>query len=119
MIRTGKAAGEQPLPSAFALDLEDHIWNYCIWVWPSHCREDVEKLEQVLQRPPRGSLGLARKLRKPFCWPGGEKEALIPASHFLMAVRGRLEPGSPSSQWKFLASFQGYLSSILMMITVL
>lgn len=53
MIRTGKAAGEQSLPSAFALDLEDHICSYCVWVWPSHCREDVEKLEQVLQRPPR------------------------------------------------------------------
>lgn len=53
MIRTGKAAGEQSLPSAFALDLEDHICRYCVWVWPSHCREDVEKIEQVLQRPPR------------------------------------------------------------------
>lgn len=67
MIRTGRAAGKQTLPSAF-LFLDEHIWSYF---------------------------------------------------HHLLGVAGRREPGSPYFQQNCLASFLVYLSSILMMITVL
>lgn len=43
----------------------------------------------------------------------------IAAFHYVLGVIGRMEPGSPYFQWKCLALFLVYLSSILMIITVL